>query len=110
LTWATALNQVPPSAACIVLDSLETWTSTYVEQRAAARAVAAHAAMVKIILCGTNAAGEVEGLAQLRRVGDAIVVLQPEGWSVRKCRWLPDCPRLIPRQPRHQEPPPHMLH
>ena len=80
------------------------------EQRAAARDVAAHAAMVKVILCGTNAAGEVEGLAQLRRVGDAIVVLQLEGWHVRKCRWLPDCPRLIPRQPRTQEPPPHLLH
>ncbi len=100
LTWTSALAQVPRDAACIVLDSLETWASTYAEQASLARAVAAHQATVKLILAGTNAAGEIEGVARLRRVGDAVVVLEADAWLVRKCRWLPDCPRRFPRQER----------
>jgi predicted ATP-dependent serine protease len=103
LTWERALSDVPDRAACIVIDSVETWAATYAEQRALARAAAAHAAAVKLVLCGTNAAGQLEGLAQLRRVGDAVVLLEPDVWNVRKCRWLPDCPRRFPRQHRPEE-------
>jgi len=83
-------------------DSLETWASSYSEQVALARAVAEHSA-VKVILCGTNAGGRVEGLARLRRAGDAVVVLDAEGWLVTKCRWLPDCPRRFPRDPHEED-------
>jgi hypothetical protein len=31
-------------------------------------------------LCGTSAAGDVEGLVRLRRAGDAVVVLDADGW------------------------------
>lgn len=117
LTWATALAQVPGDAACVVIDSLETWASTYAEQAAFARAVSGHDALVKLVLAGTNAAGDVEGVARLRRVGDAVVVLDASTWFVRKCRWLPGCPQRFPRQRRHEaeEPPeddepPRVLH
>jgi predicted ATP-dependent serine protease len=103
LTWAGALAQVPRDAACVVIDSLETWASTYAEQAALARAVAGHNATVKLILAGTNAAGEIEGVARLRRVGDAVVVLEADAWLVRKCRWLPDCPRRFPRDDRDED-------
>jgi hypothetical protein len=63
-----------------------------------ARAIAGHDATVKLILAGTNAAGEVEGVARLRRVGDAVVVLDAGWWIVRKCRWLPDCPQRFARE------------
>jgi hypothetical protein len=99
LTWEGALAHVPATAACIVLDSLETWAESYAEQPSVARAVAGHAATVKVVLCGTNSEGEVEGRAQLRRVGDAIVVLRPKVWDIQKCRWLPECPKQVPRQP-----------
>jgi hypothetical protein len=64
---------------------------------------------VKLILCGTNAAGDVEGLARLRRAGDAVLVLDAEGWLVKKCRWLPDCPQRFPRQAREDHVP-RVLH
>ena len=107
LTWVNALGQVPGDAACIVIDSLETWASTYTEQAALARAVSAHDATVKLVLAGTNAAGDVEGIARLRRVGDAVIVLDAHTWFVRKCRWLPDCPQRFQRERRiaFQEPP-----
>ena len=100
LTWGSALAQVPGDAACVVIDSLETWASTYGEQAALARAVAAHDATVKLVLAGTNATGDVEGIARLRRVGDAVVVLDAHSWLVRKCRWLPDCPQRVQRERR----------
>jgi energy-coupling factor transporter ATP-binding protein EcfA2 len=116
LTWATACEQVPADAACLVIDSLETWANTYAEQVAFARAVYRHRASVKLVLAGTNAAGEVEGLARLRRVGDALVVLDASSWLVLKCRWLPDCPQRFARQrrndskePPEDEEPPHAL-
>jgi predicted ATP-dependent serine protease len=105
LTWENALAQVPANAACVVVDSLETWAGSYAEQAALARVVAAHPAAVKLVLCGTNSGGQVEGRAQLRRVGDAIVVLHPDVWDVRKCRWLPGCPRQVARLSREDEPP-----
>jgi predicted ATP-dependent serine protease len=107
LTWGNALEQVPDDAACIVIDSLETWASTYSEQAALTRAVAAHDATVKLVLAGTNAAGDVEGIARLRRVGDAVIVLDAQTWFVRKCRWLPDCPQRFKRERRiaFHEPP-----
>jgi hypothetical protein len=40
---------------------------------------------------GTNVTGDVEGLARLWRAGDAVVVLDADGWLVKKRRWLPDC-------------------
>jgi energy-coupling factor transporter ATP-binding protein EcfA2 len=117
LSWATAFEQVPADAACIVIDSLETWANTYAEQAAFARAVSGHAATVKLVLAGTNAAGDVEGVARLRRVGDAVVVLDASSWLVRKCRWLPGCPQRFPRQrlndrdePPEDEAPPHVMH
>ena len=100
LTWSNALEQVPDDAACIVIDSLETWACTYSEQAALTRAVAAHGATVKLVLAGTNAAGDVEGIARLRRVGDAVIVLDAQTWFVRKCRWLPDCPQRFKRERR----------
>jgi energy-coupling factor transporter ATP-binding protein EcfA2 len=107
LTWTNALEQVPKEAACVVIDSLETWASTYTEQAALARAVSAHDATVKLVLAGTNAAGDVEGIARLRRVGDAVIVLDATTWFVRKCRWLPDCPQRFKRERRvaFEEPP-----
>lgn len=107
LTWVNALEQVPSDAACVVIDSLETWASTYTEQAALARAAAAHNATVKLVLAGTNAAGDVEGIARLRRVGDAVIVLEAHTWFVRKCRWLPDCPQRFKRERRvaYHEPP-----
>lgn len=113
LNWMNALDQVPSDAACVVIDSLETWASTYGEQAALARAVAAHPATVKLVLAGTNAAGDVEGIARLRRVGDAVIVLDAHTWFVRKCRWLPDCPQRVLRErriafvetPAHDDPP-----
>jgi RecA/RadA recombinase len=117
LTWATAFGQVPADAACIVIDSLETWANTYAEQAAFARAVSGHGASVKLVLAGTNAAGDVESVARLRRVGDAVVVLDASSWLVRKCRWLPGCPQRFPRQrlndreePPEDEEPPSVLH
>ena len=117
LTWATALKQVPADAACLVVDSLETWANTYAEQFDFARAVYIHRASVKIVLAGTNAAGDVEGLARLHRVGEALVVLEASWWLVRKCRWLPGCPQRFPRQrlndrdePPEDEAPPHVMH
>ncbi len=109
LDWRSALAHVPGEAACAVWDSLETWAGSYAEQADLARAVSAHGAAVKLILCGTNAAGDVEGLARLRRAGDAVVVLDAEGWLVKKCRWLPDCPQRFPRRPREDEDP-RVLH
>lgn len=103
LDWRSALAQVPGDAACEVWDSLETWAGSYAEQAELARAVAVHGAAVKLILCGTNAAGDVEGLARLRRAGDAVVVLDADGWLVKKCRWLPDCPQRLPRQAREDD-------
>ena len=84
-------------------DSPDTWASSYSEQVALARAVAEHSAAVKVILCGTNADGRVEGLARLRRAGDAVVVLDAEGWLLTKCRWLPDCPRRFPRDGQEED-------
>ena len=117
LTWATALKQVPAEAACLVVDSLETWANTYAEQFDFARAVYIHRASVKLVLAGTNAAGDVEGLARLHRVGEALVVLEASWWLVRKCRWLPGCPQRFPRQrlndrdePPEDEAPPHVMH
>jgi hypothetical protein len=109
LDWRGALAHVPGEAACVVWDSLETWAGSYGEQADLARAVSAHGAAVKLILCGTNAAGDVEGLARLRRAGDAVLVLDAEGWLVKKCRWLPDCPQRFPRQPR-EDIAPRVLH
>ncbi|MEP7124285.1 MAG: hypothetical protein ABJE95_25380 [Byssovorax sp.] len=103
LDWRSALAHVPGEAACVVWDSLETWAGSYGEQADLARAVSAHGAAVKLILCGTNAAGDVEGLARLRRAGDAVLVLDAEGWLVKKCRWLPDCPQRFGRQARENE-------
>lgn len=79
------------------------------EQADLARAVSAHGATVKLILCGTNAAGNVDSLKRLRRAGDAVVVLDAEGWWVKKCRWLPDCPQQFSRQSRESEAP-RVLH
>jgi energy-coupling factor transporter ATP-binding protein EcfA2 len=95
--WREALATIPREAACIVLDSLETWAESYADQSNLARALAAHPAMVKLVLCGTNASGEVEGLARLRRAGDAVVLLREDAWEVRKCRWLPGCPQIVLR-------------
>jgi predicted ATP-dependent serine protease len=97
LSWQAALASVPSNAACLVVDSLETWATSYAEQATLARAAAVHPATVKLVLCGTNAAGDLEGLARLRRAGDAVVVLRADAWEVQKCRWLPDCPREIER-------------
>jgi len=109
LDWRAALAHVPGEAACVVWDSLETWAGSYGEQADLARAVSAHGAVVKLILCGTNAAGDVEGLARLRRAGDAVLVLDVEGWLVKKCRWLPDCPQRFPRLAREDHVP-RVLH
>jgi hypothetical protein len=89
---ALALAHVPREAACVVWDSLETWAGSYGEQADLVRAVSVHGAAVKLVLCCTNAAGDVEGLARLRRAGDAVVVLDVEGRLVKKCRWLPGLP------------------
>ena len=107
--WRSALAHLPGEAACAVWDSLETWAGSYIEQAELARAVSAHGAAVKLIPCGTNAAGDVEGLARLRRAGDAVVVLDAEGCLVKKCRWLPDCPQRFPRRPREDDEP-RVLH
>jgi hypothetical protein len=109
LTWNDVLDNVPATASCVVVDSLETWAGSYTEQAAFARLVAGHGAAVKLILCGTNSTGDVEGLAQLRRVGDAVVVLRADAWEVRKCRWLPDCPRQVAR-PQRLEPAQRIIH
>jgi hypothetical protein len=109
LDWRSALAHVPGEAACVVWDSLETWANSYGDQADLAREVSAHGAAVKLILCGTNAAGDVEGLARFRRAGDAVVVLDAEGWLVKKCRWLPDCPQRFARQPREDDEP-RVLH
>ena len=74
-----------------------------------ARAVSGHGASVKLVLAGTttHAAGEVEGVARLRRV----VVLDASSWLVRTCRWLPGGPQRFPRQrPNDREEPPRVLH
>ena len=98
LDWRGALTHVPGEAACVVRDSLETWAGSYGEQAELARAVSAHGAAVKLILCGTNAAGDVEGLARPRRAGASVLVLDAEGCLVKKFRWLPDCPPAIPAE------------
>jgi hypothetical protein len=79
-TWATAFEQVTANATCTVIDSPETWANTYAEQASFARAGSGHGASVKLILADTHAAGEVEGVARLRRVGDAVVVLDARSW------------------------------
>ena len=107
LTGATACKQIPADATCIVIDSLETWANTYAQQAAFARAVSAHRASVKLILAGCGA----DGVARLRGVGDAFVVLDARSWLVRRCRWLPGCPQRFPRQrPNDREEPPRVLH
>jgi hypothetical protein len=58
---------------------------SYTEQAELARIVFSHGAAVKFILCGTNAAGNVENLARLRRTGNAVVVLDANGWLVKGC-------------------------
>ena len=78
------------------------------DQADLARRVRTRAA-VKLVLCGTNAAGDVEGLARVRRAGDAVIVLDAEGWLVKKCRWLPHCPQHFPRRPRVDDDP-RVLH
>ena len=40
---------------------------------------------------------------------NAVVVLDAEGWLVKECRWLPDCPQRFPRRPREDEEP-RVLH
>ena len=82
LTWVTAFEQVPADAACTVVDSLEAWADRYAEQAAFAHAVPGHGASVKLVLAGTNAAGDVEGVARLRgrdRAGHALVRPQEVG-------------------------------
>lgn len=55
---------MPSEAACAVWDSLETWSGSCTEQVELARATSSHGATVKLIPCGMNAAGDVEGLAR----------------------------------------------
>ena len=99
-----------------MIDSLETWASIYAEQATLMLAVSGLDAAFKLVLAGTNAAGDVERVARLRRVEEAVVVLDATSWFVRKCRWLPGCPQRFPRQrpddggePSDEEPP-RLLH
>ena len=92
-------------AACVVWDSLETWASSYTEQAHLARAVSAHGAAVKLILCGTNAAGDVEGLARLRRGWRCGRRARRGGMARQEVPLAAGLPQRFPRRPREDDEP-----
>jgi hypothetical protein len=98
-TWRTVLGALGADAAVVVVDSLETWADTEVEQLEIMRALKAHAAGVKLAIAPTNASGEIGGRRALRRASDATVNVTRTELEVLKCRWLGrETPVKIPRR------------
>jgi predicted ATP-dependent serine protease len=107
LTWRAALAMVPAGAACVVVDSLETWADRARERHELLRALRLQDARVKVVIAPTNAFGGVAGERSLPRAGDATITLTDEALVVDKCRWHPK--GIHPRRKRpfvelHHEP------
>lgn len=89
LTWRSALSMVPAGAACVVVDSLETWADRARERHELLRELRVKDARVKVVIAPTNALGGVAGERSLPRAGDATITVTDEALIVDKCRWYP---------------------
>lgn len=89
LTWRAALDMVPAAAACVVVDSLETWAERERERQELVRELRRKDAFVKVVIAPTNAVGGVAGERSLPRAGDATITIGDDVVVVDKCRWFP---------------------
>jgi energy-coupling factor transporter ATP-binding protein EcfA2 len=89
LTWRMAFDMVPRGAACVVVDSLETWADRTRDRHELLRALRLMDAYVKVVIAPTNALGGVAGERSLPRAGDATITITDEVIIVDKCRWHP---------------------
>jgi energy-coupling factor transporter ATP-binding protein EcfA2 len=101
---AQALELVPPDAAVIVIDSLETWGANDTIRLALMDRVKEHPARLKLVIAGTNAEGGVSGIGALERADDATVYVEIKDGkhTVRlgKRRW-PPCEAAVIRAEFH---------
>ena len=97
---AQGLELVPPEAAVIVIDSLETWGANDTIRLALMDRVKEHPARLKLVIAGTNAEGGVSGIGALERADDATVYVEIKDGthSIRlgKRRW-PPCEAALAR-------------
>jgi hypothetical protein len=90
---------VPAGAACVVVDSLETWADRTRERHELIRTLRFQDARVKVVIAPTYALGGVAGERSLPRAGDATITITDEALIVDKCRWHP-----TGTHPRRQRP------
>ncbi|MDI1445938.1 hypothetical protein [Polyangium sp. 6x1] len=93
--WREALKAVPPDAAVIVVDSLQRWGRTFVEQTALLEALAVMAPTV-LVVSHFNKAGQFAGPMGNEYDVDATAIVKPTKVEVTKCRWSL-CPRTVQR-------------
>ncbi|TKC90542.1 hypothetical protein [Polyangium fumosum] len=93
--WRDALQAVPPDAAVIVVDSLQRWARSYVEQTTLLETVATMRPTV-LVVSHFNKAGQFAGPMGNEYDVDATAIIRPKNIEVTKCRWSL-CPRTIER-------------
>jgi predicted ATP-dependent serine protease len=93
--WREALKAVPPDAAVIVVDSLQRWGRSFVEQTALLDALALTRPTV-LVVSHFNKAGQFAGPIGNEYDVDATAIVTPTKVEVTKCRWSL-CPRTVQR-------------
>jgi len=77
LTWRAALGMVPAGAACVVVDSLETWADRTRERHELIRALRFQDARVKVIIAPFDAAYAMELPSPVMPATEAMFTIAP---------------------------------
>jgi len=93
--WRSALKAVPPDASIMVIDSLQRWAGSMLEQTAMLEEISAMP-QTALVVSHFNKAGQFAGRIGNEYDVDATVIVHPKAIEVTKCRWTL-CPRVVPR-------------
>lgn len=93
--WRLALKAVPPDASIMVIDSLQRWAGSMLQQTAMLEEIATMP-QTALVVSHFNKAGRFAGRFGNEYDVDATVIVRPKAVEVTKCRWTL-CPRVVPR-------------
>jgi predicted ATP-dependent serine protease len=96
ISWRDAFAAVPPSAAVMVIDSVQAWTNDSQREQSELLQTVRTLSPTVLVISHFTKQGRFAGSRRVRYDVDATVAVERTAIRLEKCRWTPT-PRITPR-------------